>query len=168
MKVSGKRLECLAVGEVTLPRPGDTKEVKHLTFKVRAITLGDEAKGDRLFPDVRPPVAPKLDGKGLPVRDPVTKQPVWEPNFFDTGYVTLQEKASRMQAVVSVVDSLDADSNVQWETDKPKGTVDFYEACFEEMQASGLTVGDIKLILGRARELGNLDSKKLEEAANSF
>lgn len=168
MKISGKKLEALALGEVHLPRPGDTKDVKQLTFKIRAISLGDEAKGDRLFPDARPPVAPKLDSRGLPIRDPVAKQPIYEPNFFDSGYVTLQDKAARMQAVVAVVDCLEADPSVQWETDKPKGSVEFYEACFEEMQAAGLTIGDVKLVLKRARELGNLDSKKLEEAADSF
>lgn len=168
MKLNGKKLEALASGEVCLPRPGDTKEVKQLTFKIRAITLGDEAKGDRLFPDVRPPVAPKLDNRGLPIRDPNTKQVIYEPNYFDPGYATLQEKASRMQTVVAVVDCLEVDPTVVFETDKPKGSVDYYEACFEEMQASGLTLGDIRLVLQKARELGNLDSKKLEEAADSF
>jgi hypothetical protein len=168
MKINGKKLEALALGEVVLPRPGDTKDVKQIRFKIRAITLGDEAKGDKLFPDPRPPAAPKLDGRGLPVRDPLTKQPVWEMNLYDTGYTALQEKASRMQRVVAVVDALEADDTVKWDTTEPRGSVAFYEACFEEMQASGITLGDIVLILNKARELGNLDGKKLEEAAESF
>lgn len=163
MKVSGKKLEALAIGEVSLPREGGP-----LVFKIRATSLGDESKGDRLFPDVRPPSEWVLDKNRQPVRDPDTKKPMRETNYYDPGYVKAQEEAAKMQMVVTVVDCLAADPNVVWENEKTRDSKDFYETCFEEMQAAGLTLGDIRIILQKARELGNLDGKKLEEAASSF
>lgn len=164
MKIDGRKLDKLVTGEVTLPRPNGDK----LVLTVSATGLGDEGKGERLFPDVRPPSDYVYDRKQNVIRDPVTRMPLREPNPYDPGYMAAQETASLMQFVVKAVDALAADPTVHWDTDAPHGTKEFYIACHEEMKAAGFTFGDIRLILAKCRELGNLDSRKLEEAAESF
>jgi hypothetical protein len=169
MHFNGKKLEALAVGEVHLPRPGDTKENKALVFSVRAIGLGEEAKAARLFPDAKPP-SDFVYGKqkGIPLRDPQTNQPLREPNYDDIGYLESQERALRMQMVVQAVDSLDRDPKIVFETQVQKDTAGYYEAAAAELKDAGITLGDVRLVLKKARELGNMDAKKLQEAAESF
>lgn len=164
MKFQGSDLTALATGEVKLPRPDGGV----LTFKVRATSLGDEAKGERLFPNPRPPVDFMYDRKGTIVRDQRTDSPLREPNIFDEQYLKRLEEAALMQMVVSTVDALALDTNIEWATDAARDSRGFYEACLTEMKAAGLTFGDMKLVMQRARELGNLDSKTLEKAAEGF
>ncbi len=164
MKFQGKDLVVLATGEVKLPRPDGGM----LVFKVRATSLGDEAKGERLFPNPRPPVDFMYDRKGTIVRDQRSDTPLREPNVFDEQYLKRLEEAALMQMVVSTVDALSLDENIEWGTDAPRDSKAFYEAALAEMKASGLTFGDMKLVMQRARELGNLDSKTLEKAAEGF
>jgi len=164
MKFQGESVKAVATGSVKLPRPGG----KFLEFKIRATGLGDEAKGERLFPDARPPVDFLFDKKGGIVRDPKTDKPLRETNYYDAAFVTKQEEASRMQMVVSVVDALSEDPALTWDTDAVVGTREFYLATFTEMQAAGITFGDMKLIRQASQVLGNLDQKALEAAAEGF
>lgn len=164
MRIDGVKIEGLATGEVKLPRPGGT----FIKLTVQAVALGDEGKGERLFPEVRPPSDFVYDKKGNIVRDPFTKSPLRESNTFDPGYVASAEEASRMQLIVKAVDCIASDKTVHWETEATPGTKDYYVALAEELRVAGFTLGDLRLILDEARKLGNLDSKKLEEAAESF
>lgn len=165
MKFQGTALKSLATGSVKLPRPDGS----FLEFKIRATSLGDEDKGERLFPNIRPPMDFALDKKGMPLRDPRSDAILpKEPNFFDPGYMTKAEEHSRMQMVVRVVDALAEDTAVEWVTSAEHGTREFYQACYEEMRDAGITLGDMLIITKEARKLGNLDAKALEKAAESF
>lgn len=164
MKFQGTEVKAKATGSVKLPRPGGT----YLEFQIRATGLGDEAKGERLFPDVKPPSDFIYDKKGLIVRDPKADKPMRETNYLDPTFIQKQEEASRMQMVVQIVDCLEEDPKLTWDTDADRGTKEFYLACFEEMKAAGITFGDMRLIKSEAAILGNLDAKALEKAADSF
>ncbi len=102
------------------------------------------------------------------VRDPRTEKPIRESNFYDPGFVQKQEDAARMQIVVTVVDALAEDSQIEWANQDTPGTREFYLACAEEMKTAGITFGDMKLIRAATIVLGNLDAKALEKAADSF
>lgn len=165
MKFQGNELKAVSKGSIKLPRPDGT----FIEFKLRATGLGDETKGSRMFPDVRPPMDFVYDKKGLPARDPRNDQLLpREPNFFDPSYLSKQEEASRMQMVVLVVDALSEDPNIEWASTASRNEKQFYMDCYEEMKAAGITLGDIRLILRQSQVLGNLDSKALERAAESF
>jgi len=165
MHFNGVKLEALATGEVTLPRPGANPQA--LKFKVRAIGFGEEGRGALLFPDERVPMDFVYDKAQNIVRDPMTNKVLREPNFHDPGYLDRQAKAVNMQLTVLAVDALDQ-SGITWETKHAPGTREFYLDCSKELKEAGLSLGDIRLVIDKARELGNLDSKKLEEAAASF
>ena len=164
MKFQGETVKAQATGKVCLPRPQGV----FLEFQIRATGLGDEAKGERIFPDARPPSDFVYDKKGTIVRDPKTDRPLRETNYMEPAFIQKQEEASRMQMVVTVVDALAEDSKLTWETDAAPGSKEFYVACFEEMKAAGITFGDMKIIRQKALVLGNLDNKALEIAADSF
>lgn len=164
MKFQGEEIKAKATGSVKLPRPGGT----FLEYKIRATGLGDEAKGERLFPDARPPSDFVYDKKGTMVRDPRSDKPMRETNYLDPSFIQKQELASRMQMVVTVVDALAEDSRLTWDTDAERDSKEFYLAAFEEMKTAGITFGDMKLVRQQALVLGNLDAKSLEAAADSF
>ena len=163
MKIDGRSLAGLATGKVKLPRPDGFIELK-----VQAMALGDEDKGSRLFPDVRPPSDFIYDRKGGIVRDPFTNKPLREANTFDPAYAKASEHASRMQIIVQAVDAIECDPTVTWDTESPKGSREFYCDVADELKTAGFTFGDLRLIIAEARALGNLDAKRLEEAAESF
>jgi hypothetical protein len=164
MKFQGQSLKAIVEGAVNIPRPDGT----YLTFKIRATALGDEAKGERIFPNPRPPIDFVYDKKGLVVRDRNDK-PLREPNTADSDYITRNERAFLMQAVVTCIDAISFEgSGIEWETTETKGTKAYYEAVFDELKSAGFGFGDIRLINQRLREISNLDSKTLEKAAESF
>ena len=164
MLFNGAQLEALAVGEVAIPRPNH----KDLIFTVRAIMHGDEKKGERLFPDPEAPTEFAVDGKKHPLRDPVSGAVITEKNFSNPAFLAEAEIADRLQIVVLVVDSLDQDTKLTWTTKEKVGTVAFYKECDVEIKAAGLGMGDLRMILNKALELGNLDGKALERAAEAF
>jgi len=114
------------------------------------------------------PVDYVYDKQGTMVRDPKTDKPLREPNYAEPVFVQKQEYASRMQLIVLVVDALAEDPAVTWDNDAARDTKEFYIACFEEMKASGITLGDMRLIRDEAQVLGNLNARALEKAAESF
>lgn len=164
MKYSGEALRSLATDTVKVPRPGG----KFIEFLVRSTGLGDETLGDKLFPDPAPPSDFVYDTKGQIVRDNRTDKPIRQTNAFDPLYQQKQEYASRMQMIVKFVIALSMDDKVQWETQAPAGTKQYFEHIGEEMKAAGITLGDMKVVLEKARELNNLDSEKLQKAAEGF
>ena len=164
MKFHGEPLKALATGTVRLPRP----DKQYLEFLVRSTGLGDEDSGSRLFFDPRPPVDFVYDKNGTIMRDPRTDRPIREPNPFDPKYMERVEFAARMQMVVQVVNALSMDEQVTWETTAEPGTKQYYEDIAVEMKEAGITLGDMRLIVEKARELNNLDTKKLQEAAEGF
>lgn len=165
MKFQGIALKAIVYDVVHIPRPAGGM----LTFKIRPTGLGEEAKGERLFPNPRAPVDFVYDKKGIIVRDPRSEKPLREPNPTDPDYTRRLEYVSLMQMIVQAVDAITFEgSDVEWDTAEVPGSKGFYEAVLDEMKSAGIGFGDIRLINKRAMELGNLDAKALEKAAESF
>lgn len=164
MLFHGKKLEAMATDEVAIPRPGEGT----LFFKVRSIEHGEERKGDRMFPDPQPPHEFVTDAKKRPLRDPTTGKVQIQPNFQNPAYLSEAEKAERLQMVVAFVDALDQDPNIKWTNEHDRGSKAFYEACDAEIKEAGLTLGDIRLVLNKAMQLGNLDSDAIKRSAEAF
>lgn len=163
MLFHGKKLEAMALGEVAIPRPGEA-----LVFKVRAVTHGEEKKGERLFPDPIAPTDFKKDAKGRPLRDPASGKVLTEKDFSNPAYLSEAEEAERLQMIVAFVDCLDQDPNITWGSEHDKGTKEFYKDCDREVREAGLTAGDIRLVLHKAMTLGNLDAGALKRSAEAF
>ena len=165
MLYNGSKIKALATDTVCLPRPTGQDS---LFFLVRALAAGEEKKGERLFPDQEPPMQFRKDNKGQPARDPVTGKVVTGLNYLDPNYMEIQQRHEDLRYVVMCVDALDKDDSLAWETEEEHGSVKYYEACQQEIQDSGLSQGDILLVVSKAIELGNFDEKAIERAAEAF
>jgi len=162
MKFNGEKIRAMAEDDLVLPRP----DGKHLTFHVRALGLGEDAEAKKLFPDPEAPYGFYKDDRGRPLRDPDTGKTEAGPLFSEPGFLAAVDRAERMRMIVKFVKALDADSRITW--DAPGEGVDFYAACETEIRESGITDGDMNLVLRRAFQLGNLDSDSIKRAAEAF
>jgi hypothetical protein len=161
MKIGGLKIEAMARATVRLPRPDE----KYIEVKVRAFPLGDESPGDRLFPEPTPPQGLAKQPNGLDLRDPRSGKAIVVDLTNDPTYLAACEKSSRMQLVVSALNVME---EVEFDSAKARGSKEWYEEAYEEMKAAGLTLGDLNIILKAARDLSNLNQKKLEAAAEGF
>ena len=164
MQFDGSALQALATGEVVIPRPDGA----HLSFLVRALAYGEDNEALRVFPDAKAAFGFLKDAEGNPLRDESTGKVVHGPLYDDPGYIKNQEHAEDMRVVVKIVLSLDHDDRITWSTGQVKGSKEYYEDIRKELRNSGLTLGDLHLVLRKANELGNCDQGALERAAEAF
>jgi hypothetical protein len=146
---------------VRLPRP----ENKDIIVNVRAFPLGDESAGDKLFPEPSPPQGLAKGPNGLELRDPKSGKCIPVDLTNDPAFLAAVESAAKYQLVVSALSVME---DTEFESVKSKGSKEWYQDVYEELKAAGFTLGDLNIIIRAARDLSNLNQKKLDEATASF
>lgn len=164
MKFNGKKIRAMAEAEICLPRP----DGNHLFLNVRALGLGESDEAQRLFPEPEPPFGFLTDESGKPLRDPDTGKVERGPIFTDPNYLARASHCENMRQIVKFVRALDHEPRIEFEVEGDPYSAKWYEAVAREIRESGLTDGDILLVLRRAYELGNLDASAIERAAEAF
>ncbi len=162
MKFNGEKIQAMATQEVVCPRP----DGKHLVMLVRALGRGEEREAAKLFPEPDAPRGFMKDDKGNPLRDPDTGKVVADYLFNDPGYMQGMADAEDLRFIYRFVCAIDQDSRITFESDA--NGAQRIRDIQKEIQAAGITDGDIALVMKEAIKLGNLDAGALQRAAEAF
>jgi hypothetical protein len=162
MKFNGEKIQAMATREVVIPRP----DGNHLVMLVRALGRGEEREAAKLFPEPDAPRGFMKDEKGMPLRDLDTGKVVADYLFNDPGYLAGMADAEDLRFIYKFACAIDQDSRITFDT-SAKGA-DRVREIQKEIQAAGITDGDIALVMKEAIMLGNLDAGALQRAAEAF
>lgn len=167
MKFNGKSLQALATQKVVLPRPEGQDDIILL---VRASMPSEASSARLMFPDPEPPkdFVYKNGKSGTPLRDPDTDKPLMEYNVDDPQYMRDQAHAMRMRSMATFLNAIDKDEAISFETKEKPQTQAWYEAASKEVEAAGISAGDMSLVLDVSARLSNVDSGATERAAEAF
>ncbi len=122
-----------------------------------------------------PPQAPRKvarDSSGKPLRDE-SGLAVMTIDVNDADYLNELDLYHQRVAVLAIVESLQADPNIQF-TVSPPVTSDtlawtrYADALFDEMEAAGLTAGDLAQLSNWTCRLSNLIESDLQKATANF
>lgn len=174
MRIAGLEPSKAITGVVVIPRGDDPP----LRLTVRGLPVGFEEKISEIFSPPQAPEKPVPAGKpakkgAAPVflRDPESGRIVLRPDTRDPDYIRDLRQSNRGQAAFIAYHGLSADPNVKFDADPAVLTTDpsaFYSGVYGELERSGLSGGDLVLILQRVLELSNLDPKAIQRVREDF
>lgn len=154
---------------VQLPRP--TGEPLTLTMQPLSLGFHRRLRGRGILP----PSAPRKvarDSAGKPLRDE-SGLAVMSTDDRDTDYLNDFDLYHQRVAVLAIVESLRADPQVTFNT-QPPTTADalawtrYADALFDEMEAAGLTAGDLAHLSNWTCRLSNLIEGDMQRATANF
>ena len=164
MLLKGQKVSALAHGEVRIPR-GDGDPI---ILQVQALPLGYEEEAEKLFPSPTPPLTYAEDRRGKIMRDPATRKPITIRNLEDPDYKVAVRATSRLQMMFFVHAALKNDPNLEFESIEDEDPKTRFTSLFQEFQAAGFSVGDLRLIVDTVMELSNLRGEDIQEAKEAF
>jgi len=163
MKIGGisvtRRMEAM----VQIPAMNGT-----LVIKVRAFPLDFDV--DDLFPW---PEAPKIKARrfsGKLERDG-DGNVLWERNERDGAYLARRDEVYRARVACMFAKATvrgTGEGEIAFETDVSGDSEEAYRALFDELKEAGFAIGDVNLVLHRARELSSLTDAAIEESKAGF
>ena len=154
---------------VQLPRP--TGEPLTLTMQPLSLGFHRRLRGRGILP----PQAPRKvtrDSSGKPLRDE-SGLAVMSTDEQDADYLNELDLYHQRVAVLAIVESLQADPQVTFSTPPPT-TPDttawtrYADALFDEMEAAGLTAGDLAHLSNWTCRLSNLIEVDIQRATANF
>ena len=164
MKVRGETLQSRATGAVVIPRPaGDP-----ITLAIKALPLGWLEEVDRRLPEPEGRVKFARDERGKLLRDNEGKY-VTVPDTRPE-YRQAVKRNNRLQTVAVIERALVDGGDVTFETQQRDAGAwcDYYESIHAELEAAGLSLGDIDLICTEVLRVSNMDEEALEAARADF
>ena len=157
-------LHALATEEIDLPRPGGS-----ITFLVRALSPKEIGLASKLFPEPKPPRGFVYEkGSKTPTRDPKTDKPIMEYDFDDPDYLEACRETAFLRTMVQFLNAIDRDPKFNFAAGPKEETAEWYRAAGEEVNASGLSPGDMGLVIEKSNYLSNIDEGAPERAAEAF
>lgn len=154
---------------IQLPRPAG----EPLTLTMQPLSLGfhRRLRGRGLVP----PQAPRKvarDSTGKPLRDE-SGLAVITVDACDTDYLNQLDLYHQRVAVLAIVESLQSDANVKFAapapaSSDPQAWFRYADAIFDEMEAAGLTAGDLAHLSNWTCRLSNLIDCDLQRASANF
>lgn len=154
---------------VTLPRPSG----EPLQLTMQPLTLGFHRKlRERGLHPPQPPRRIARDAGGKPLRDD-TGMAIMTTDDRDTQYLDDLEAYHQRVAVLAVIESLQADSRVTVSAQPPTASdsvawTKYADDVFAEMEAAGLTAGDLALLSQWTCRLSNLVESDIRRASENF
>lgn len=168
MKIRGAEITARATRDCIIPRGGNDA----LVLRCEALPLDYANQLERLFPDPVPPREFVRDNRQKIVRDPETKVAIMEENVRDPDFVAKRSLNQNRQSMYLVWFTLRGCADVEFETPKThdfaKDPVAFVDALWEELKASGFSLGDVLLITQAAMDASNVSAAEVEKARASF
>lgn len=152
MRISGTPV-ARVTREVVLERPDNTS----LKFSVSSISIGIRREFDKLYPT---PSAPKI------VTQTVKEGRKDTPNWDDPAFVEALKEREHLQNIYLVYSVLKYDKNVEFDN-KPTD-VESLRRLATEFAESGLSEGDMLLLLKEAMKASNISNEDIERAKSSF
>jgi len=150
-----------------LPRPGG----EAVMLRMQPLRLGfARSLSERGIVPPEPPVRVARDSAGRPLRDE-RGQAVTLAAESDAAYQRAMELYHQRVAVLAVAESLEADSEVTFETQRPSGEtgwIEYADALYAEMEQAGFTAGDLVHLCTCVCRLSNLAGDHLREAGRGF
>lgn len=156
---------------IQLPRQDGT----HLSLTLRPLPLGFYRRlRDRgLLPPI-PPVRVARDTQGRPLRD-AKGQVLTLPDEQDDTYRTAVERYHQRVAILAIAESLTADPDVTLDTEPPAADdaspetwAAYADQLHDELEAFGLTVGDLLTLTHEVCRISGLVEQHTAEAAATF
>ncbi|MCA8997247.1 MAG: hypothetical protein KDA36_09280 [Planctomycetaceae bacterium] len=167
MKFNGQSLSCSFTQVFTLPRPtGDP-----LVLRLSPLPLGFHQQLRRR--GIHPPSAPvkiARDSNGKILRDS-SGHAITQSEYSNPDYLSDIELYHQRVAVLSIVESLRNDDQLTFETPVPSTDANwphFADAIFAEMEAAGLSTGDLIRICNEVCRISNLIDSHLQESQANF
>lgn len=173
MKINGVDPQAPVTDYVVIPR-GDAAPIK---LKIRALALGADDVGNEIFPVPVPPMRPVPDGKPVKAGALPTylfdndNRLILRPDPKDPGFVKEMARRTRGFAAYVISQGLSLEPSVVFETPldlKKKDPAAYYLKVADEMNESGLSLGDVALILDGIMRLSNMDQKRIAKAREDF
>ncbi len=140
------------VSEIKIPRPDG-----ELNFKVAAIPLGLARQFEKVVPKPAPPTSSVMR---------VGHAPDITRNWEDPEFLKSMEEFIFLRSLYMVYRSLELDENLEWPC-KPVDIVTM-RTLAQSIVDSGLSDGDVSMILDRANHLSNIMPEDLEAARKRF
>jgi len=119
-----------------------------------------------------PPLKIARDSAGRPLRDG-QGQAITLLDQRDADYLAALDRYYRCVAVLSVVESLQGESQIHFETCRPDSTAEsdwmqYADLIFQELEDAGFTAGDLILLCREICRLSNLIDDHLLQARQNF
>jgi hypothetical protein len=154
---------------IQLPRP--TGESITLTMQPLSLGFHRRLRSRGLVP----PQAPRKvarDSAGKPLRDE-SGLAVMTSDLGDADYLNEVDLYHQRVAVLAIVESLQSDPHISFTTSAPctndlPAWIRYADALFDEMEAAGLTAGDLALLSNWTCRLSNLIESDLQKATTNF
>lgn len=152
MKLNGKAI-VRDVREVVVPRSDGTE----IRFTVSSITIGIKRDFDRIYPRVQPPLIVTTSKAGGREEREDTR---------DSKYIEALFERQALQNIYLLYRVLEHDPNVQFDT--APTDIASLRTLDEEIRSTGLSEGDIIVILKEALKASNLTTAEIEAAKANF
>jgi hypothetical protein len=150
-----------------LPRPGGGA----IALRMQPLRLGfARSLRERGLVPPEPPLRVARDSSGRPLRDE-RGQAVMTAAEADPAYVQSLEQYHQRVAVLAVVESLEADTEVTFGAQRPSGNdgwAEYADVLYAEMEEAGFTAGDLVHLCAYACRLSNLAGDHLRESGRGF
>ncbi len=154
---------------IQLPRP--TGEPITLTMQPLSLGFHRRLRSRGLVP----PQAPRKvarDSSGKPLRDE-SGLAVMTSDLGDADYLNEVDLYHQRVAVLAIVESLQSDPHIKFTTPAPSTNdlpawIRYADALFDEMEAAGLTAGDLAQLSNWTCRLSNLIESDLQKATTNF
>lgn len=152
MRIRGQEVKCREYREVEIPR----KNQESIRLKVFALPLGFRADYDRMNPAPRPPISTTvINGKPNKVED-----------YTDAKFLDAISEHRDLGIYYMLYLALSGDSEVQF-TNVPTD-LNSLRLFRQELKDSGLSDGDIKIIVDTAMAAGNINTEDVDRAKKDF
>jgi hypothetical protein len=154
---------------IQLPRPTG----EPLTLTMQPLSLGFHRR--LRSRGILPPQAPRKvarDSSGKPLRDE-SGLAVMTTDANDPDYLNELDLYHQRVAILAIVESLQSDPHVKFTavaptTIEPQAWIRYADAIFDEMEAAGLTAGDLAQLSTWTCRLSNLIEGDLQRATANF
>lgn len=165
MRFGGRKLE-IPITTVTLRAGAD----EPIQVVVQGRPPGIEERADRLFPIPPPPRDfAKVSGSGKVMKDMVGR-PIEIDKTDDEEWRRRREQALAMHGIMYLEYALRVDPDITWEAAKRNGEADaeYYQKIRLEVEQSGLTDGEVLILIRKSSELTLKGEEEIREKAESF
>lgn len=152
MQFKGAALKIREVVMVKLPRKD-----ADITLKVASIPLGLKREYDALFPRPKPPVSITVKAGGKQEK---------EENWDDENFVKAFDEWKYLQNIYTFYRVLEADENVKF--DHTPSDLPSLRAFANELKDSGISDGDLAIVLSQAAIASNITEEAIANARSSF
>ncbi len=166
MKLNGQRLSQEYTHIFPLPRANGSS----ITFRLSPLPLGfhQRLRQQGITPPT-PPTRIARDSSGKPLRDH-NGTAIFVAEAQHPDYLNETELYHQRVAVLSIVEALRSDPDIEFETTLPKTSNHtlYADSIFSELESSGLSAGDLILLCREICRISNLLDQHLTQTQANF